>query len=85
MSITVSKWCFMKNVTLKNFTIFTGKLQTCNFEHVYMRPEMKPNQSEISNRFEMLLRLHGNLHGDFTAATFQTTARLSCTCANDIF
>ena len=30
----------------------------------------------------MLFRLHGNLHGDFTAATFQTIARLYCTCAN---
>ena len=29
-----------------------------------------------SNRFEMLFRLHGSLHRDFTAATFQTIARL---------
>ena len=41
-------------------------------EHVYMRPEM------ISKRF-------GNLHGDFTAAAFQTAAKLYCTGANDIF
>ena len=43
------------------------------------------NRFEISNRFEMLFRLHGNLHGDFTAATFQTIERHYCTCANDIF
>ena len=44
-----------------------------------MRPEV------TSNRFEMSFRLPGNLHGDFTAATFQTIAGLYCTCANDIF
>ena len=27
-----------------------------------------------SNRFEMSFRLHGNLHGNFAAATFQTIA-----------
>ena len=48
-------------------------------EHVYMSPDVN------SNRFEMSFRLHGNLHGDFTAVTFQTIARLYCTCANDIF
>ena len=48
-------------------------------EHVYMRPEVN------SNRFEMSLRLHGNLHEDFIGATFQTIARLYCTCANDTF
>ena len=53
-------------------------------EHVYMRPEMNSNRFDISNRFEMSFRLDGNLHGDFTA-TFQTMARLYCTCANDIF
>ena len=37
-----------------------------------------------SNHFEMSFRLHGSLHGDFTAATFQTIARLYCTCANDL-
>ena len=47
-----------------------------------MMPEMNSNWFEISNRFEML---HGILHGDFTAATFQTIARLYRTCANDIF
>ena len=52
-----------------------------NLEHVYMRTEVNSNRFEISNRFEMSLRLHGNLHGDFTAATFQ----LCGTCANDIF
>ena len=50
-----------------------------------MRPEVNSNQFEISNRFEMSFRLHGNLHGDFTAATFQTIAKLYCTCANYIF
>ena len=47
------------------------------WEHVYMRPEVN------SNRFYMSLRLHDSLHGDFTASTFQTIARLYCTCAND--
>ena len=50
-----------------------------------MRPEVNSNRLEISNRFEMSFLLHGSLHGDFTAATFQTMARLNCTCANDIF
>ena len=50
-----------------------------------MRPEVNSNRFEISNRFEMSLRLHGNLHGDFTAAIFQTIARLYYTRANDIF
>ena len=44
-----------------------------------MRPEVN------SNRFEILFRLHGKLHGDFTAATFHTIAGLYCACANDIF
>ena len=30
---------------------------------------------KISNHFEMSFRLRGNLHGDFTPATFQTMAR----------
>ena len=55
------------------------------FEHVYMRLKVNSNRFEISKRFEMSFRLHGNLNEDFTAATFQTTARLYCTCANDIF
>ena len=38
--------------------------------HVYMRPEVNSNWFEISNCFEMSFRLHGNLYGDFTAATF---------------
>ena len=50
-----------------------------------MRPEVKSNRFEISKRFEMSFRYHDNLHGDFTAATFQTIARPYCTCANDIF
>ena len=41
-----------------------------------MIPEVNSNRFEISNRFEMSFRLHGNLHGDFTAATFQTIAKL---------
>ena len=49
-----------------------------------MRPKVNLNRFEISKRFEMSFRLHGNLHGDFTAATFPTIARLYCTCANDI-
>ena len=44
-----------------------------------MRPEVN------SNLFEISFRLHDNLHGDFTVATFQTMARLYCTWANDIF
>ena len=48
-----------------------------------MRPEVNSHRFEISNRFEMLFRLHGNLHRDFIAAAFQTIARLYCTCAND--
>ena len=54
-------------------------------EHVYMRPEVNSNRFEISNSFEMSFCLHGKLHGDFTAATFQTIAKLYCTCANYIF
>ena len=50
-----------------------------------MIPEMSSNRFETSNRFEMSFRLHGNLHEDFAAATFQTIARPYCTCANDIF
>ena len=50
-----------------------------------MRPEMNSNRFEISNRFEFSFHLNGNLHGDFTPATFQTTARLYWKCANDIF
>ena len=44
-----------------------------------MRPEVNSNQFQISNHFEMSFRLHGNLHGDFTAATFQTMVRLKLT------
>ena len=54
-------------------------------QQVYMRPEVNSDRFEISKRFEMLFPLHGNLHGDFTAATFETIARLYYTCANDIF
>ena len=52
-------------------------------KHVYMIPEVNSNLFEMSNRFEMSFRLNDSLHGDFTAATFQTIARLYCTCAND--
>ena len=50
-----------------------------------MIPAVNSNRFEISNSFQMSFHLHGNLHGDFTAATFQTIARLYCTRANDIF
>ena len=50
-----------------------------------MRPEVSSNRFEISNHFQMSFRLHGNLHGDFNAATFQTIGKHFCTCANDIF
>ena len=50
-----------------------------------MRPKVNSNRFEISNRFEMSFRLHGNLHRDFIAASFQTIARPYCTSANDIF
>ena len=46
-----------------------------------MRPEVNSNRFEILNRFQKLLLLHG----DFTAATFQTTVRLYYTCTNDSF
>ena len=45
-----------------------------------MIPEVNSNRFEIANRFEILFRLHGNLHGDFIAATFQTIARLLHMC-----
>ena len=69
------------------------------YEHVYMRAEVNSNRFEISNRFEMSFRLHGN----FTESNLEisnrfqklsrlhgdftvvTIARLYCTCANDIF
>ena len=77
-----------KEILVSSRLGFLEKFSANNFalsEHVYMRPEVNSNQCEISNRFEMLFRLHGNLHRDFTAATFQTIARLYCTCASDIF
>ena len=54
-------------------------------EHVYTGPDVNSNRFEISNRFGISFRLHGNLHEEFTAATFQAIARLYCTCTNDIF
>ena len=56
-----------------------------DLEHVYMIPEVNSNRVEISNRFEMLFHLHGSLHENFTAATFQAIARLYCTCAQQTF
>ena len=50
-----------------------------------MRPEVNSNRFEISNRFEMLFRLHDNLHRDFTAVNFPNNTRLYCTCIDDIF
>ena len=50
-----------------------------------MGPEVNSDRFENSKRFEILFRLHGNLHKDFAAASFQTVARPYCTCANDIF
>ena len=44
-------------------------------QHVYMRPKVNSDRFEISNRFEMF-HFHGNLRGDFTAATSQTIAKL---------
>ena len=75
-----------KSAAKMNSTLVESFQQELSYsEHVYMRPEVNANRFEISNRFEMSFCLHGSLHGDFTAATFQTVARLYCTCANDIF
>ena len=61
-------------------------LSSCEsvFKHVYMRPEVNSNRFEMPNRFEMSFHLHDSLHGDFTAATSQTIAKLYCTCASGI-
>ena len=76
---TYNQWSF-------NISPFSHNLKLKDVSlHVYMRPEVNSKRFEISNCFEMSFRLHGNLHGDFTAATFQTIARLYCTYANDIF
>ena len=40
-------------------------------EHVYMRPEVNSNWFEISNRFEMSFRLHGN----FTVSNLEISNR----------
>ena len=67
------------------------KSQTClSYEKVSLgarltRPKGNSNRFEIPNRFEMTFHLHGNLHGDFTSATFQAIAKLYCTCSNDTF
>ena len=68
-----------------NFFYVTVVFYYCYLENDYIKPKVNSNRFEISNRFGMSFRLHGNLHGDFTAATFQTMARLYCTYANDIF
>ena len=34
--------------------------KSSNLEHVYMRPEVNSNRSEISNRFEKSFRLHAS-------------------------
>ena len=48
-----------------------------NWEHIYiMRPKVSSNRFEISSSFQKMFRLHG----DFTAATFQTIVRFYCTC-----
>ena len=49
-----------------------------------MRPAVNSNRFEISSRFKKSFRLHGNLHRDFTAASFQAIARPYSTCVNDI-
>ena len=73
------------DITDTNLFVPIVTLSTRSLGHIYMRHEVNSNRFEASNHFEMSFRLHGNLHGDFTAATFQTIARLYCTCANDIF
>ena len=45
----------------------------------------KWTQTGLKSQTALSFRLHGNLHGDFTAAPFQTIARLYCKCSNDIF
>ena len=86
------RWVLLNIVTLQirtpvhsNCVSKFHQRKSFNLEHVYMRLEVNSNRFEISNRFEMSFRLHGKLHGDFTAATFQITAKLYCTCANYIF
>ena len=73
------KFCF--SVCFRSFFcffLFCFLTYWDHYEHVYMRTEVNSNQFEISNSFEMSFCLHGNLHGDFTAATCQTIARLYC-------
>ena len=71
---------FTKCYNLDNIALLLISLK-----HVYMRPDVNSNWFEISNHFEILFGLHGNLHEDFTATTFQTIARPHFTAANDIF
>ena len=82
---TAAKQMPENNITDTNLFVPFLTLSTRSLGHIYMRLEVNPNRFEASNHFEMSFRLHGNLHGDFTEATFQTIARLYCTCANDIF
>ena len=60
---------------IDNLSDLIKQLIILRLSYTYMRPEVKSSRFEMSNRFEMLFRLHGNLHGDFTAATFETMAR----------
>ena len=82
---TYSDPCKISKMKLFAKILNDFQLLTMVFEHVHMRPEVNSSRFEIRNRFEMSFRLHGNLDGDFNAATFQTIAKLYCTCANDIF
>ena len=71
--------------SLSYFVFFIHWSVHLTLEHVYIRPKVNLDWFEISNRFEMSFRLHGNLHGDVPVATFQTLARFYCTYANDVF
>ena len=53
----------------KTLTITKSIIRKCflNFRARLHETKVNSNRFEISNRFEMLFRLHGNLHGDFTA------------------
>ena len=77
----ILEWLHFAMASLFNDTTLLDN----GLEHVYMRSEVNSNRFGNSNRFENSFRLHGNLHGDFTAATFLTMPRLYCTCANEIF
>ena len=89
-------WLMYGGKSPESFEIVLRKLLGENFNFLFLvvfsnyiklreRARLHETRSEISNRFEMSFRLHDSLHGDFTAETYQTTARLYCTCENDIF